>query len=75
MKRVAAGLIRIYQLSIGLLLGANCRFHPTCSHYAEQAILRHGLVRGTWLGIRRLIRCHPWNPGGYDPVPGSQNRR
>jgi putative membrane protein insertion efficiency factor len=73
MKRVAAGLIRVYQVTVSPLLGPSCRFHPTCSHYAEQAILRHGLVRGAWLGIGRLLRCHPWNPGGYDPVPGSHD--
>jgi putative membrane protein insertion efficiency factor len=73
MKRVAAGLIRLYQVAVSPLLGPSCRFHPTCSHYAEQAILRHGLVRGAWLGIGRLLRCHPWNPGGYDPVPGSHD--
>jgi putative membrane protein insertion efficiency factor len=74
MKRLAAGLIRIYQVSVSPLLGPSCRFHPTCSEYAEEAILRHGLVRGMWLAIRRLIRCHPGNPGGYDPVPSNYHR-
>jgi len=75
MKHIVAGLIRAYQIGISPLLGASCRFHPTCSHYAEESILRHGFVRGGWLAIRRLARCHPWHPGGYDPVPGSHNGR
>jgi uncharacterized protein len=74
MKRVVAGLIRVYQLAVSPMLGSRCRFHPTCSHYAEEAILHHGLVRGAWLGIKRLMRCHPWSRGGYDPVPGSHHR-
>ena len=75
MKHVAAALVRAYQLGISPLLGPNCRFHPTCSHYAEEAILRHGLMRGTWLAMKRLARCHAWHPGGYDPVPNNHDRR
>ncbi len=75
MKRVAATLIRAYQVSISPLLAPSCRFHPTCSQYAEESVLRHGLMRGGWLAIKRLARCHPWHPGGYDPVPGSQDLR
>jgi hypothetical protein len=62
-------LIRIYQLLVSPLLGAVCRFEPSCSHYAHTAIVRYGALRGTWLAVRRLLRCHPFNPGGYDPVP------
>ncbi len=64
-----AGLIRGYQLVISPMLPPSCRFTPSCSQYALDAVRRHGAVRGTWLAARRLARCHPWNPGGYDPVP------
>ena len=61
--------IRFYQLCISPLLGLSCRFTPTCSEYARQAILKHGPIRGLYLAIRRLLRCHPWGGSGYDPVP------
>ena len=61
--------IRFYQICIFPLLGPSCRFTPTCSEYARQAILKHGPVKGLWLAIRRLLRCHPWGGSGYDPVP------
>ena len=69
MKIVLAAVVRLYQLTISPWLGASCRFHPTCSEYARLAILRHGALRGGWLAVRRLARCHPWHPGGHDPVP------
>ena len=69
MKRLLLGLVRLYQYLISPLLGPRCRFHPSCSHYAIEAIERHGALRGGWLAARRLGRCHPWHPGGYDPVP------
>lgn len=62
-------LIRFYQQWISPLLGASCRFQPTCSQYMYEAIERHGAGRGLWLGVQRISRCHPWHPGGYDPVP------
>lgn len=62
-------LIRAYQLVLSPWLGANCRFHPTCSNYALQAIERFGALRGGWLALRRIGRCHPWNRGGIDDVP------
>jgi uncharacterized protein len=62
-------LIRLYQLCISPLLPPACRFYPSCSQYALDAIREHGAVRGTWLAIARLARCHPWNPGGVDFVP------
>lgn len=62
-------VVRAYRRVLSPLLGARCRFHPTCSAYAEQALARHGALRGGWLSLRRLARCHPFNPGGYDPVP------
>jgi putative membrane protein insertion efficiency factor len=62
-------VIRSYQLWISPLLPASCRYYPTCSAYAIQALERHGAVRGSWLALRRITRCHPFQPGGYDPVP------
>lgn len=69
MQRLAIALIRGYQYLISPLLGPHCRFHPTCSQYAIEAIQIHGLAYGGYLAIRRLLRCHPWHPGGLDPVP------
>jgi putative membrane protein insertion efficiency factor len=68
-RRLLAGLVRGYQLTISPLLPPSCRFTPSCSHYALEAITRHGALRGTWLAARRLVRCHPFHPGGFDPVP------
>jgi len=67
--RLAIILIRLYQWTLSPLLGPTCRFHPSCSNYALEAMTRFGLMRGCWLAMRRLGRCHPWNPGGFDPVP------
>jgi len=61
--------IRLYRYFISPLLGPNCRFHPSCSQYAEEAISRHGVLRGSWLAVKRLGKCHPWHEGGIDPVP------
>ena len=62
-------LVRGYQVSISPFLPASCRYHPTCSAYAIEALQRHGAARGGWLAIRRIARCHPFRPGGFDPVP------
>lgn len=62
-------LIRVYQKLLSPVLGTQCRFYPTCSRYAVEALQNHGAVRGSWLMLRRLARCHPLNPGGVDPVP------
>ena len=62
-------LVRAYQLTVSRLLPPACRFHPSCSQYAAQALGRHGALRGTALTVKRLLRCHPWHPGGVDPVP------
>ncbi|MGD9519778.1 MAG: membrane protein insertion efficiency factor YidD [Armatimonadota bacterium] len=70
MRHVLVACIRLYQCTISRLLPPTCRFRPTCSEYARQAILYHGVVRGTWLAVRRIVRCHPFSPGGWDPVPG-----
>src|SRR3954453_10582057 len=67
-------LVRGYQLFVSPLLGPRCRFYPSCSAYALTAVQRHGAVRGTWLAVRRLARCHPWNPGGVDHVPPAAAR-
>ena len=70
MRFVLKFLSRGYQLAISPLLGPRCRFYPSCSHYAMEAIETHGALRGTWLTIKRISRCHPFHEGGFDPVPG-----
>jgi len=62
-------LIRGYQVGISPLLGPSCRYYPTCSHYAIEAIDKYGALKGSWLAARRILRCHPFRPGGFDPVP------
>lgn len=62
-------LIRGYQLFVSPLLGCNCRFAPSCSHYAKEAVEKHGSLKGCWLGLRRLLKCHPFGGHGFDPVP------
>jgi hypothetical protein len=69
MRHVAALLIRLYQWTVSPLLGPACRFYPSCSQYALWAVLRFGVLKGGWLTLARLARCHPWHPGGFDPVP------
>lgn len=69
MRRILIRFIRGYQLLLSPLLGPRCRFHPTCSNYAIEALNSHGAARGAALSARRIARCHPWNPGGADPVP------
>lgn len=77
MKRIALLLIKIYQKTLstnhgwlGYIVSEQfCRFHPSCSQYTYEAINRFGIIKGGWLGLKRIIRCHPWNDGGYDPVP------
>ncbi|MCS7216360.1 MAG: membrane protein insertion efficiency factor YidD [Candidatus Bipolaricaulota bacterium] len=68
-RRLWVWPIRAYQRLLSPLLPRRCRFYPSCSEYAAQALLKHGLLRGGWLALRRLLRCGPWHPGGYDPVP------
>ncbi len=70
-RRALLAAIRFYSRVISPALPPRCRFYPTCSAYAAEAIERHGAVRGTWLAVRRLVKCAPWHPGGLDPVPGS----
>lgn len=69
MSLVLQWLIRAYQLTLSPLLGPRCRFYPSCSQYALEAVRTHGSLRGCSLALRRLLRCHPWHAGGYDPVP------
>ncbi|MFH0879045.1 MAG: membrane protein insertion efficiency factor YidD [Lentisphaerota bacterium] len=69
MKWLLIALIKLYQWTLSPLLGPCCRFHPNCSAYCVEALETHGLFRGAWLGVCRLLRCHPFHPGGYDPVP------
>lgn len=69
MRRVVILLLRGYKRFLSPLLPPLCRFEPTCSVYASEAVSRYGVIRGSWLSVRRLLRCHPFHPGGWDPVP------
>ena len=69
MKTLLQGLIRLYQYLFRPMLGSNCRFAPSCSDYALEAVEKYGALKGGWLALRRVARCHPYHPGGYDPVP------
>jgi uncharacterized protein len=71
MRALFTALIRLYQWTLSPLLGPKCRFYPSCSNYALEAIQRFGILHGSWLAVRRLGRCHPWHPGGIDPVPAT----
>jgi putative membrane protein insertion efficiency factor len=71
MKKLALELIKLYQATLSRVMPANCRFIPSCSQYTYEAIAKFGLFKGVWLGARRIARCHPFNAGGYDPVPSS----
>lgn len=69
MKKIALFLIRLYQNTLSRVTPPSCRFTPTCSHYAYEAIEKYGITKGGWMGVKRISRCHPWHEGGYDPVP------
>ena len=69
MRTLLIAIVQLYRWFVSPLLGQNCRFYPSCSSYAVEALERHGAVHGSWLATRRICRCHPWNPGGFDPVP------
>lgn len=68
-SQVLIGFLRAYQLVLSPVLPMSCRYHPSCSHYACEALARHGALRGGWLALARVLRCHPWHAGGSDPVP------
>ena len=72
MSAILRALVRVYRYLLSPLLAPACRFHPSCSAYAEEALLLHGALRGSWLSARRICRCGPWHPGGVDPVPDSR---
>lgn len=74
MKKIILLLIRFYQKYISIFLGKNCRFIPTCSAYTYEAVERFGVIKGVYLGIRRILKCHPWHPGGFDPVPEKKKK-
>lgn len=70
LAKLAIRLITVYQYTLSLLIGNQCRFYPSCSHYTQDAIATFGVCKGCFMGAKRILRCHPWHPGGYDPVPG-----
>lgn len=72
---IMRALVKGYQWFISPVLPGSCRFYPTCSSYTLQAIDTHGALKGSWLGLKRILRCHPWNDGGVDPVPGTETHR
>ena len=75
MKTILMKLIRFYQIAISPLKPPSCRFYPTCSHYGLEAIKVHGALKGSWLTIIRILKCHPFHPGGFDPVPEKKEKR
>jgi len=75
LKKIFILPIRFYQLAISPMLGPKCRFNPSCSHYMVGAIEEWGVLRGIWLGLRRIFKCHPWGPHGHDPVPINHKRK
>ena len=75
MKSILMSIIKFYQKAISPLTPPSCRFHPTCSHYGLEAIETHGALKGSWLAVRRISKCHPFHEGGYDPVPEKKNKQ
>lgn len=73
LRRLAVLPVRLYQWTLSPVLPPSCRYYPTCSAYAIEAVLTHGILKGGWLALRRILRCHPWSAGGYDPVPPSRS--
>lgn len=75
MKSILMSIIKFYQKAISPLTPPSCRFHPTCSHYGLEAIETHGAMKGSWLAVRRISKCHPFHEGGYDPVPEKKSKQ
>ncbi|HAA02677.1 MAG TPA: membrane protein insertion efficiency factor YidD [Syntrophobacteraceae bacterium] len=75
MRKLLIAMMRAYQVFLSPFLGNHCRFYPSCSSYAITAVEIHGVGTGLWLALRRLLRCHPWHPGGFDPVPESRDHQ
>ncbi len=75
MKYLVISIIKLYQKIISPLTPPSCRFYPTCSHFGVEAVEKHGALKGTYLAVKRILRCHPFNEGGYDPVPEEWNER
>lgn len=75
MKKILLGIIKFYQKAISPLFPPSCRFHPTCSHYGFEAIETHGTLKGFWLTVLRISKCHPFHKGGFDPVPKKKNNK
>lgn len=75
LKKIILLLIKFYQVCISPFLGKNCRFYPTCSAYTYEAIEIHGIIKGVYLGVKRILKCHPYNKGGYDPVPPKKTNK
>lgn len=74
-KKIFIGIIRFYQIVISPLTPPTCRFYPTCSHYGLEAIIRFGPIKGSWLTIKRIVKCQPFHPGGFDPVPEKKEKQ
>jgi putative membrane protein insertion efficiency factor len=75
MKKIVIGIIKIYQKVISPLTPPSCRFYPTCSHYGIEAVEKHGALKGSWLAVRRISKCHPFHEGGFDPVPEIESEK
>ena len=75
LRKIPIGIIKFYQVVLSPMLGPKLRFHPSCSYYAIDAITQYGLVKGCWLSLKRVLRCHPLNDGGYDPVPEKKQNK
>ena len=75
LRKIPIGIIKLYQTVLSPMLGPTCRFHPSCSFYAIDAITEHGLIKGSWLSVKRILKCHPLNDGGYDPVPEKKQNK
>lgn len=75
LKKIMVGIIRFYQIVISPLKPPTCRFYPTCSHYGLESVKRFGAIKGGWLTVKRIVKCHPFHPGGFDPVPEKWNSK